>query len=53
MTLLPILLGRFEVRLAQRMGGWEDCWERQTCAVVLRLTGGIWLQFKDRAAAEP
>ena len=51
MTILPILLGRFEVQLAEGMGDWEACWQRQTCAFILRLSGGIWMHFKPRAAA--
>ena len=51
MTILPIVLGRFEVQLAEGMGDWEACWQRQTCAFILRLSGGIWMHFKPRATA--
>lgn len=49
MTILPVVLGRFEVRLAEHMGDWNSCWQKQTFAFVLRLSGGMWMHFHDRA----
>ena len=53
MAILVTVLGRFEARLAERMGGWGGCWERQTTSDILSIHGGMWLHFIPRIAASP
>lgn len=51
MTILATVLGRFQVRLAERMGGWQGCLQKQTCSDLLGIHGGMWCHFLSRAAA--
>ena len=47
-TVLAMVLGRFRVTLAERMGGYEGVISRQLNAFTLSLNGGCWLTFAER-----
>ncbi|CAD7698929.1 unnamed protein product [Ostreobium quekettii] len=47
-TVLAVLLAKFEIRLADRMCGWEGVASRQYNAMALSIDGGMWLNFQPR-----
>ena len=47
-AILAMVLGRFKVSLAERMGGYQGILERQVNAFTLSLRGGCWLRFDAR-----
>ncbi len=49
-TILATVLGRFEVDLADQMGGYEGMLARQINAFTLSLKGGCHLKFRPRAS---
>ncbi|BDA43361.1 Cytochrome P450 4e2 [Coccomyxa sp. Obi] len=49
-TILATVLGRFEVELADQMGGYEGMLARQINAFTLSLKGGCHLKFRARAS---
>jgi hypothetical protein len=49
-TILAMVLGRFEVELAEQMGGYEGLLARQINAFTLSLKGGCHLRFRSRAS---
>ncbi|CAD7704570.1 unnamed protein product [Ostreobium quekettii] len=49
---VAVLLAHFELRLAERMGGWEEALSRQYLAGVLCIDGGMWLDCIPRQTTE-
>lgn len=47
-TVLAMVLGRFKVSLAERMGGYEGIISGQQNSFTLSLKGGCWLKFAER-----
>ena len=47
-AILAMVISRFSVTLAERMGGYQGILERQTNAFTLSLKGGCWLKFAPR-----
>lgn len=47
-----MVLGRFEVELAEQMGGYEGLLARQINAFTLSLKGGCHLRFRSRASLQ-
>ncbi|CAD7697501.1 unnamed protein product [Ostreobium quekettii] len=49
---VAVLLANFELRLAERMGGWEGTLSRQYIGLVMCIDGGMWLHFDPRVDLE-
>lgn len=47
-VVLAAIVGRFEVRLADHMGGWQGCMDKSINIVTRLIVGGSWLQFTPR-----
>ncbi|CAD7698928.1 unnamed protein product [Ostreobium quekettii] len=50
-TVVAVLVAKFEIRLADRMGGWEGTTARQYIGMSLSIDGGMWVHFKPRGDA--
>ena len=45
---MAVLVSRFQLRLADRMGGLEGCKQRQMMRGLVGVEGGLFMQFDPR-----